>query len=69
MIMAKARTSRRSFTPISATAAKQAAMARYDAILVAFSGGKDSLACLLHLLDLGVDRSKIELWHHDVGSV
>lgn len=38
----------------------------YDRILVAFSGGKDSLACLLHLLDLGVDRSKVELWHHDI---
>lgn len=38
----------------------------YDTIIVAFSGGKDSLACLLHLFDLGVDKSKIELWHHDV---
>lgn len=38
----------------------------YSRIIVAFSGGKDSLACLLHLFDLGVDKSKIELWHHDV---
>lgn len=38
----------------------------YDRIVVAFSGGKDSLACLLKLLDMGVDRSKVELWHHDV---
>lgn len=36
----------------------------YDFIIVAFSGGKDSLACLLHLLDLGVSCHKIELWHH-----
>lgn len=36
----------------------------YDRIIVAFSGGKDSLACLLHLLDLGVPREKIELHHH-----
>jgi 3'-phosphoadenosine 5'-phosphosulfate sulfotransferase (PAPS reductase)/FAD synthetase len=43
-----------------------AQLAAYDTIIVAFSGGKDSLACLLHLLDLGVDKSKIELWHHDV---
>lgn len=38
----------------------------YDAIILAFGGGKDSMACLLHLRDLGVDRSKLELWHHDV---
>jgi 3'-phosphoadenosine 5'-phosphosulfate sulfotransferase (PAPS reductase)/FAD synthetase len=36
----------------------------YDKILVAFSGGKDSLACVLHLLELGVPREKIELHHH-----
>lgn len=40
--------------------------ATYDHVIVAFSGGKDSVACLLHLLDLGVPRDKIELWHHDV---
>lgn len=39
---------------------------KYDRIVVAFSGGKDSLACILHLLDLGVPAEKIELWHHDV---
>jgi len=38
----------------------------YERIVVFFSGGKDSVACVLHLLDLGVDRSKIELHHHDV---
>lgn len=38
----------------------------YDHIIVAMSGGKDSIACLLHVLDAGADRSKIELWHHDV---
>lgn len=38
----------------------------YQIIAVAFSGGKDSLACLLHLLELGVPRERIELWHHDV---
>lgn len=38
----------------------------YDVFIVAFSGGKDSIACLCHLLDQGVDRSKIELWHHEI---
>lgn len=38
----------------------------YDHIIVAFSGGKDSLACLLHLLKSGADPRKIELHHHDV---
>lgn len=38
----------------------------YDRYLVCFSGGKDSVACFLHLLDEGVDKSKIELHHHRV---
>lgn len=36
----------------------------YDKYIVAFSGGKDSTACFLHLLDIGVPKEKIELWHH-----
>lgn len=36
----------------------------YDYYIVAFSGGKDSMACFLHLLDIGIPKSKIELWHH-----
>lgn len=36
----------------------------YDYYVVMFSGGKDSTACFLYLLDLGIPRSKIELWHH-----
>ncbi len=35
-------------------------------ILVAFSGGKDSVAMVLHLLELGIDRQRIHLHHHDV---
>ena len=38
----------------------------YDRIIVAWSGGKDSAACVLHLLEQGADRSRMELWHHDV---
>lgn len=38
----------------------------YDLIVVLLSGGKDSIACLYKLLELGVPRRKIELWHHDI---
>lgn len=38
----------------------------YAVIIVAFSGGKDSVACVLHLLELGVPAGRIELWHHEV---
>lgn len=36
---------------------------QYDYIIVAFSGGKDSTACSLHLAHLGVP---FEHWHQDV---
>jgi hypothetical protein len=36
----------------------------YDHVEVGMSGGKDSMACLLHLLDLGVPRQKITCQHH-----
>jgi 3'-phosphoadenosine 5'-phosphosulfate sulfotransferase (PAPS reductase)/FAD synthetase len=39
---------------------------KYERIVVAFSGGKDSLACLLLLLEQGVSPRCIELWHHCV---
>lgn len=38
----------------------------YDRYLVAFSGGKDGLAALLHLLELGVPKDRIEVHHHNV---
>lgn len=38
----------------------------YDKIIIMFSGGKDSLACILHLLELGVPKNKLELWHHNI---
>jgi diphthamide synthase (EF-2-diphthine--ammonia ligase) len=36
----------------------------YDRFVVFFSGGKDSIACLLHLLESGVPASRIECHHH-----
>jgi 3'-phosphoadenosine 5'-phosphosulfate sulfotransferase (PAPS reductase)/FAD synthetase len=41
-------------------------LASYTKIIVYFSGGKDSLACLLHLFEQGIDPAKIELWHHEI---
>jgi len=38
----------------------------YDYYIVAFSGGKDSVACVLKLIDEGVPLHKIELHHHCV---
>lgn len=38
----------------------------YDKALIAFSGGKDSIACLLAVLEHGMHKSKIELHHHDI---
>lgn len=38
----------------------------YDLFAVMFSGGKDSVACYFKLLELGVPKEKIELWHHDI---
>lgn len=34
--------------------------------IVAFSGGKDSVAMVLHLLEMGVPKDRIHLHHHDV---
>ncbi len=36
----------------------------YDYYIVATSGGKDSIACILYLLSSGIPAKKIELWHH-----
>lgn len=38
----------------------------YDKYIISFSGGKDSTALLLYLLDNGVPRDRIELWHQEI---
>jgi len=38
----------------------------YDRILLAFSGGKDSQACLVKMIEMGVDPSKVEIHHHEI---
>jgi 3'-phosphoadenosine 5'-phosphosulfate sulfotransferase (PAPS reductase)/FAD synthetase len=39
-------------------------LADYDRFLVFFSGGKDSVACFLWLIEQGIPVEKIELHHH-----
>ena len=41
-------------------------LADYDRIAVAFSGGKDSAAAVLALLEAEADPGRIELHHHDI---
>lgn len=45
---------------------EQPDLASYDRFVVFFSGGKDSEAAVLHLLEQGVARDRIELHHHIV---
>lgn len=46
--------------------APEVALGDYDVIIVCMSGGKDSIACVLRLIEMGVDMGRVELWHHDV---
>ena len=39
-------------------------LSSYEEFIVFFSGGKDSIATVLHLLELGVDPASIEIHHH-----
>lgn len=41
-------------------------LSEYDFFIVSESGGKDSMACLFYLLELGIPKEKIELWHQSV---
>lgn len=35
----------------------------YDQIIVSYSGGKDSTACLMSIIDCGIPLNKVWLWH------
>lgn len=41
-------------------------LSEYDHIIISESGGKDSMACLFYLLNLGVPPEKLELYHQSV---
>jgi len=47
-------------------AAKLADLTTYDRIIVSTSGGKDSTACVLYLLKIGIPKDRIVLWHQSV---
>ncbi|UFN51684.1 phosphoadenosine phosphosulfate reductase family protein (plasmid) [Roseomonas sp. OT10] len=55
-----------SATPQSREVGDHPDLVSYDHIVLFTSGGKDSTACLLHLLECGVDPARIELHHHEV---
>lgn len=48
------------------TAAATPNLSDYERFIVFFSGGKDSVACVLHLLEEGVRPEQIELHHHAI---
>jgi len=53
-------------TDIRADTSELLPLDQYDHVIVSFSGGKDSLACILYALELGIPKNKIELWHQAV---
>jgi hypothetical protein len=52
--------------PVVTALATNPDLRSYDTIVVAFSGGKDSIGCLLSLIEAGAPPERIELHHHDV---
>lgn len=56
------------FEPDPVVVQERPNLSDYDRFLVAFSGGKDSVACVLQLLEelttLGISHDRVELHHH-----
>jgi 3'-phosphoadenosine 5'-phosphosulfate sulfotransferase (PAPS reductase)/FAD synthetase len=52
--------------PVSAPAHEILPLDAYDRVIVAFSGGKDSIACISAVLAAGVPKEKMRLWHQHV---
>lgn len=53
-------------TDARANTSKLLPLAEYETVIVSFSGGKDSIACALLLLEQGIPAEHIELWHQAV---
>lgn len=53
-------------SPINQRKIKLLNLDEYDKIVISYSGGKDSLACLLYMLEMGIPREKMELHHQSV---
>lgn len=41
-------------------------LSQYDKILISFSGGKDSIACIKACIEAGAKKEQIELWHQRI---
>lgn len=53
-------------TEVRANTAELLGLDEYDLFIVSFSGGKDSLAMVLDLLERGVEKDRIQLWHQRI---
>ena len=54
------------YAPDSFPAEWRERLEQVERFIVGFSGGKDSIACFLFLLEMGISRDRIELWHHRI---
>ncbi|EJW13827.1 phosphoadenosine phosphosulfate reductase family protein [Paenibacillus alvei] len=55
-----------SFTDIDKHYDQLLPLNEYDVVILNLSGGADSMGCLFHLKNAGLDFSKLEIWHQCV---